>query len=525
MIGQIRQSLTVKMFLVILALFLFISGATYGAVAYFMPLIYTDRLNENLREHARELVKQLEALDTLEEGEPLLKAFEKAENANVVILDSEDWTVYPVVKEQGDLGVDTSRPSAAQTTYVEEDAVTETAYVEADLPIQQVSEDSVVEQETAAEAYETGNPILEGSASDSGTETFSIEMDENRVYRAVVWGKLEAVNQAVEILVQVLPYIVILVLISSFLGAVFLSLYLVRPVVRMSRVAKKMAGLDFQVSCPIGRTDELGKLGESLNRLSGNLSQALTSLQKANDELKSDMEKEREQEKRRMAFFSAVSHELKTPVTILKGHLEGMLGQVGEYRNREYYLKRSLDVTHTMESMVQEILTVTRLETAGFEIHWELVDLAELLRVHLAEMTELMEEKELMLRVWIPEHCFWMADRSMISKVFGNLLMNAVRYSPQGATIRIFLREEQERLVCGVENTGVHIPEEALPKLFQAFYRVEESRNRRTGGSGLGLYLVQMILHQHQGGCLAENLPDGVRFSFAIPRRNSTETP
>ena len=272
-----------------------------------------------------------------------------------------------------------------------------------------------------------------------------------------------------------------------------------------------MADLEFDVRCKEKRKDEIGVLAGSLNELSGNLSAALEKLQEANRQLRTDMEREREEERKRTAFFVAASHELKTPVTILKGHIGGMLGKVGAYRDRDFYLRRSFEVTETMEKMVKEILTVSKMESGTWEVRKESVDLPELVRCEVAELVELLEEKKMRLQIDLPEHLFRMADRSMMEKVFRNLLVNALRYSPAGEEIRIFMTGQGEHVLFYIENTGIKIPEESLPHLFEPFYRVEHSRNRASGGSGLGLYIVKMILEQHGGSCAAENGRDGVR--------------
>ena len=108
-----------------------------------------------------------------------------------------------------------------------------------------------------------------------------------------------------------------------------------------------------------------------------------------------------------------------------------------------------------------------------------------------------------------------------MEKVFSNLMGNAIKYSSQGASIRISVRMKQEQMKreqmeFSVENTGAHIPEDSLPRLFDPFYRVEQSRSRKTGGSGLGLYIVQEVLHQHGSQCTVCNTQAGVRFSFMI---------
>ena len=255
-----------------------------------------------------------------------------------------------------------------------------------------------------------------------------------------------------------------------------------------------------------------------MNELSKNLSRALEELKSANEKLKSDIEMERKIEKKRIAFFSEVSHEVKTPITILKGHLSGMLQGVGEYRDRNYYLQRSLETTEKMEDMVKELLTVSRIENNKFIT--QKTDIAEQLRLQIADIAELIENKKLELQVEIPEHLYVDVNPVMMDKVFSNLLLNAIRYTPEekGNHIRVLLKPGTDTgtVYCQIENTGVFIPEEALVHLFEAFYRVEQSRNSQTGGSGLGLYIVKMILDQHGASYRMGNTCDGVRFSFSL---------
>ena len=175
-----------------------------------------------------------------------------------------------------------------------------------------------------------------------------------------------------------------------------------------------------------------------------------------------------------------------------------MLKRVDGYQDRDYYLERSYEVTDSMEGMVQEILTISRMDAQEGITKKEKLDLSEIIRRQFAQMVELMEQKGLDWNVEIPEHIYCMADESMMNKVFRNLIMNAVRYSPEGERITVRARENEGEIFCGVENTGIHIPEEALPRLFDAFYRVDDSRNRSMGGSGLGLYIVKMALEYHQ---------------------------
>ena len=192
----------------------------------------------------------------------------------------------------------------------------------------------------------------------------------------------------------------------------------------------------------------------------------------------------------RTDFFSAVSHELKTPVTIIKGQIEGMLLGIGVYKDREKYLARALETAGTLETMVQELLTVSRLSCAGTSLKMDVVDCVQTVHSYLDETEDLIARKNLQIQLDMPPEAFLCGNKLLMEKVFSNLIGNAVKYAPQGAPVWISIWKNQKLLVFSVENGGTHIPEESLPKLFDAFYRIEQSRSRRTGGSGLGLYIV-----------------------------------
>lgn len=153
-----------------------------------------------------------------------------------------------------------------------------------------------------------------------------------------------------------------MVFLLSLLCAWLYARYITRPIVRLSKISKQMAELDFSGQCSTGREDELGCLAQNLNSLSASLSTALNDLQAANQQLKTDIEKEQELERQRVDFFSAASHELKTPLTILKGHLAGMLNGVSGYENQIEYMERSLAVVDRMEKLVKELLYVSKTE-------------------------------------------------------------------------------------------------------------------------------------------------------------------
>lgn len=487
MIKKIKSSLTVKIFILVTVLLTASSAVTYGAISGFLPTYYSNRLMEDMDIVSQEMLETIASYDTIEEASYTIGVFENESQVTVTVLDKQGKPVWPVEEDE-----------EAENTAVE-GAASVYEYAEAG---------EAITAESGYDENDVHSAVKQYKASVGGEE-----------YTVIVSKGMHSVSQAIEILHQIFPYILGISIVVAILLALAASLYLTMPIVRLSQISRRMASLDFGEHYQGKRTDEVGVLGTSLNELAGNLSAALEELRQSNEKLKSDIEMEREAERRRIAFFSAVSHELKTPITILKGHLSGMLQGVGAYQKRDYYLQRSQETAEKMETMVQELLTVSRIENHTFVT--QRMDVAEQLRQQIAELAELAENKGLEWMVEIPEHLYASVHPTMLEKVFSNLLMNAIRYTPEGNEnqIRIVLKERQEEgkaFDCLIENTGVFLPEEAIPHLFEAFYRVEQSRNRQTGGSGLGLYIVKMILDRHKAEYSIENTPDGVGFFFCI---------
>lgn len=508
MIKKVKASLTIKIFLLISFLLTAASLITYVAIARFLPVTYSSQLEKHLDQMSEELAKTIGGFWTIEDAGTAIELFEASYNVSIVILDGFGERVWPAVD---------AIAYEYDSEIVDADSAVEEYYgvtVASDIYLEDTAELDVQAQEGVMTDVDTGF----GQEKASAVKKYDVTLFGGDRYTMMVSGGMQPVSQAMEIIRQIFPYILSAAVIVAVLAALAASVYLTGPVVKLSRISRKMAQLDFDYVYQGKRTDEVGILGRNLNEMSGNLSSTLNELQKANDKLRSDIELERELEKKRIVFFSSVSHELKTPITILKGHLLGMIQGIGDYKNREYYLHRSLETADKMEDMVQELLSVSRMESKPFTM--QRTDLAELLRLQLAELVELAEEKGLVFELNIPEHLEVNVNVSVMEKVFRNLLINAIRYTPEREEnqIRVWLRRNpsDSSIYCEVENTGVHIPEEALSHLFEAFYRVEQSRNRQMGGSGLGLYIVKMALDRHGAEYGIENSAEGVKVYFRI---------
>lgn len=495
---RLSSSLTLRIFLITTALLLAVSAVTYGAIAYLTPMTYTSMLEDELISQSGALVDRL-AETTPDGSGALIEEFIRQTGAEVTLVDAQGNVLYGSAATEGALDT--------QVVITEGYGFQDGAETQ---PSAGTSAEDVVEQ-VVVQDYVDAGAVSASEVISGGMHSFTFADGTEALI--TVYGGTRAVNLAVEAIDRVLPFLVGVILLISLAGSFFYARFITRPVVGLSKIARRLAALDFSARWEHGRGDEIGTLGDSLNLLSDNLCESLEKLEAANRALRQDIDRERALEKQRMAFFAAASHELKTPVTILKGQLGGMLAQVGIYRDREKYLARALEVTARMEGLIREILTINRIGSGDFLPQLRRVDISALMEEQLELDRELMEQKGLRLETKIEPGVAVRGDSALLSKAIDNVLLNAILYSPEGATVRVRV----EGGAFAVENSGASVGEEALGQLFTPFYRVEQSRNRKSGGSGLGLYLVKTILDLHGAACRMENTAEGVRFSASFP--------
>ena len=477
---KLTESLTTRIFLITVLILLGAGAITFGLVAWSTPSTYTAVVNDDLARQVDALVAQL-ANTNLEDSGPVIDAFIRSSGGDATLVGPSGQVV-----------------STIQPAYGEETAKTKLSDGTSSL--------------TWLSGTERADHRVTVTMSEQDTILADVYFaDQEELYSLYVVPRIKAENLAVRALIQMAPWLLLVLLAFSLLCALVYSRYITRPIVRLSGIASKMAELDFHWKCGERRTDEIGKLGDSLDQMASRLSTALKELESANHALQGEVALEREQDRQRMAFFSAASHELKTPITILKGQLAGMLEGVDVYRDRDKYLFRSLQITGRMEHLIQEMLSISRMETGIAAIQQEPVALSALIERQLTLDVALFQQREQHLVSQLTPGVIVTGDASLLGKAVGNLLSNASVHSPKGAELRVWCGRIEGRPALTVENTGVHIHRDALPHLFEAFYREETSRNRSSGGSGLGLYLTRIILERHHASCVIENTEEGVR--------------
>ncbi|THF60160.1 phosphate regulon sensor histidine kinase PhoR [Pseudothauera rhizosphaerae] len=221
----------------------------------------------------------------------------------------------------------------------------------------------------------------------------------------------------------------------------------------------------------------------------------------------------------RRDFVANVSHELRTPLTVVSGFLETLLDGWNDYSREdiERFLKLAHDQSSRMQHLIEDLLTLSALETGAPAPAEERVDVAGLLReVH--QQTDLLSAGRHEVTLQIDGDGVLLGSQKELHSAFANLASNAVRYTPEGGKVRLIWRRDGQGGEFAVEDTGIGIAAEHLPRLTERFYRVDLGRSRETGGTGLGLAIVKHILTRHQAELQVESaLGKGSRFSARFP--------
>lgn len=234
------------------------------------------------------------------------------------------------------------------------------------------------------------------------------------------------------------------------------------------------------------------------------------------------IEKERREEENRREFIATISHELKTPITIISGQLEGMIYNIGKYKDRDKYLKESYTSTQELKDLVNEMIEISKTDIMSASFKTTTLSVKELVEVILKRQEFLIDEKNLKTRVAISSDAKINADKDKFSKALYNIINNAIKYTPEGENINIrFIERGFRPSILEVENTGITISDESLKNIFNPFFRVEKSRSRKTGGSGLGLYLTSQILAKHGFEYKMTNRGNAVLFTIEFTSRDS----
>ena len=294
----------------------------------------------------------------------------------------------------------------------------------------------------------------------------------------------------------------------------FMGRFITKPISILNASAKRMAELDFSVPCDFVSADEFGELSASLNTMAEKLQQALAHLEDANALLERDVEKERLLLAERKELVDSLSHEMKTPLGIIRAYAEGLQDETDEAKKQKY-AQVIVSEVERMNDLIVTLLDLSALESGAASLNVTRFDFVELVETVAGRLLIDTPETNFELQYELPERkAFVWTDRRRMEQILDNLIVNAKKNVRPGGILRLELTEDGGVLHFSMFNQGRPIPESDLPEIWTKFYR---NSGADYNGSGLGLSIVAQILSMQELPYGAENRTDGVRFWFSIP--------
>ncbi|WP_047980260.1 sensor histidine kinase [Ornithinibacillus contaminans] len=323
-------------------------------------------------------------------------------------------------------------------------------------------------------------------------------------------ASLQPVNEAVQMVEEYYIYIILFSVILIFLAAFYYSKGIAKPLLTINDTAKRMANLDFTERITVKSKDEIGELSNNINFLSDTVQSHINQLQQ-------DVEKERKLEKTRKDFIAGVSHELKTPLSIMKGCL-AILHDGVAVQKREHYFEAMENEVNRMDRLIADMLELAKYESGTYKLEMLPFYIDDLIQTVYNQLVLKASGKQVQVKINL-DGAEVVANMHRIEQVITNFLTNAIRHTPNEGVIVLSTVNEVDQVKITVENEGSHIPEDQLDKIWDRFYQGDKTQ-RSEEGTGLGLAIAKNILTLHGVEYGVFNTAKGVCFYFYLNKNN-----
>ncbi|MDG5472273.1 ATP-binding protein [Jeotgalibacillus sp. ET6] len=265
----------------------------------------------------------------------------------------------------------------------------------------------------------------------------------------------------------------------------FLSHVIIKPLLSIRQAAGKLSDGQVITVPETRRKDEIGELARAITKISGDLHQI---------------------QHTRKAFLTSIAHELRTPITYIKGYAGLLKKEHSAYGGIIY------EESQRLQRLIEDLFELARMEENSFTIQPEQTEMTSFIQDIIDRMQLVFEEKEISLQLKTGAAFTKQIDRNRFEQVIMNLIDNALKYTPAGKAVKLTVNQD----CITVTDEGPGVNEDALPFLFDRFFRVDSSRNRETGGTGLGLAITKEIIEAHDGKISAENTLSGLRITIDL---------
>ncbi|WP_421923677.1 sensor histidine kinase [Paenibacillus luteus] len=283
---------------------------------------------------------------------------------------------------------------------------------------------------------------------------------------------------------------------AFFIIGIEMRRLLLKPLERMSLAARQIAAGDWDVQLPESRISEIAKVRDGFEVM-------VNGLQTSN-------QKQMQLEIERRFFIAAVAHDLRTPLFALRGYLEGLEQGIAQSPEKtSKYLTVCKEKSAQLDRLVEDLFTFTKMEYLEEELHNKTLDLTFVIQKSIDSLNLLARLKHILISSHLAVDCMVSGDKHLLERAINNLLENAVRHTPSNGDIEVQCYKDGSKVMVTIRDTGPGFTSEELQRVFEPLYCGEISRNRLTGGSGLGLTISQKIIRFHKGELTAKNHSDG----------------
>ncbi len=367
--------------------------------------------------------------------------------------------------------------------------------------------------ETYGKDFPTEPEILAIEDDDSGTEAIlmgSFVSNGKTVY-VILQLTMDAISYSRSVFTEICLIVSLIGLVLTAILLYFISKGVTRQIKNIEVVAQNISELKFDsYADETQKTEELALLAKSINSMSHSLEKAVMDLKVANKSLQEDIDAQKDIQHMRKEFISDVSHEMKTPLSLIQLYSENLKNNVDNI-DKEYYCDVIIDEVNIMNNLVVSLLDISSIDSGAAKMEFESIDLSTMCDDIVHTFNVMLKDFD--VKTDIEDEIIITGDRKYLDKVIKNYILNAIQHTSDGGKITISLKREENKAIFSVRNEGENIPAEESEKIWQAFYKSDKSRKRTPYSSnGLGLYIVKTIIEKHSGEYGFINTEDGVEF-------------